>query len=141
MILPLTVTTWHSNNMLSWRETGFMFCLFLNIFLLYLLALYNCRERWTLNISWISVFLLGLICVFFPVVTSSDVFSYIAYARIGVIYHHNPLTTWPASIINDQIITYIYWVNQPSAYGPVWAMITCFFQWILSFNGPPVFYV
>src|SRR5690242_17740426 len=27
MILPLTAKTWHSNNMLSWRETGLMFCL------------------------------------------------------------------------------------------------------------------
>ncbi len=136
MILPSTAKTWHSNNMLSWRETGILFFLFLNVFLLYLLALFLLPGKIRLKYILISVSLLGLICVFFPVVTSSDVFSYIAYARIGVIYHHNPLTTWPASIINDQVITYIYWVNQPSAYGPVWAMITSFLQWILGLNGP-----
>src|ERR1700682_3635952 len=136
MILPLTAKTWRSNTMVSWRETGFMFCLFLNIFLLYLLALYMLPRKIHLKYIMISVFLLGLICVFFPVVTSSDVFSYIAYSRIGVIYHHNPLTTWPASIINDQVITYIYWVNQPSAYGPVWAIITCFLQWVLGLASP-----
>ena len=136
MILPLTAKTWHSNSMLNWRETGLMFCLFLNVFLLYLLALIMLPRMVRLKYILISVFLLGLICVFVPVVTSSDVFSYIAYARIGVIYHHNPLTTWPASIINDQVITYIYWVNQPSAYGPVWAMITSFLQWILGLSGP-----
>jgi Dolichyl-phosphate-mannose-protein mannosyltransferase len=136
MILPLTAKTWRSNTMVSWRETGFMFCLFLNIFLLYLLALYMLPKKIHLKYIMISVFLLGLICVFFPVVTSSDVFSYIAYSRIGVIYHHNPLTTWPASIINDQVITYIYWVNQPSAYGPVWAIITCFLQWVLGLASP-----
>jgi hypothetical protein len=136
MILPLTAKTWHSSIVLSWRETGFLFCLFLNVFLLYLLALFVLPRMVRLKYILISVFLLGLICVFFPIVTSSDVFSYIAYARIGVIYHHNPLTTWPASIINDQVITYLYWVNQPSAYGPVWAIITCFLQWILSLNSP-----
>jgi hypothetical protein len=136
MILPLTAKTWHSNSMLSWRETGLMFCLFLNVFLLYLLALYVLPRMVRLKYILISVFLLGLICVFIPVATSSDVFSYIAYARIGVIYHHNPLTTWPASIINDQVITYIYWVNQPSAYGPVWAIISSFLQWILGFGSP-----
>jgi len=136
MILPLTAKTWRSNTIVSWRETGLMFCLFLNIFLLYLLALYVLPRMVRLKYILISVFLLGLICMFIPVVTSSDVFSYIAYARIGVIYHHNPLTTWPASIINDQIITYIYWVNQPSAYGPVWAIITSFLQWVLGLGSP-----
>ena len=136
MILPLTAKTWLSTNMLSWRETGLMFCLFLNVFLLYVLALLVLPRTVRLRFILISACLLGVICVFFPVVTSSDVFSYIAYARIGVIYHHNPLTTWPASIIHDPIITYIYWINQPSAYGPVWGIMSCFLQWILGFNGP-----
>ncbi len=135
MILPLTAKTWRSTILLSWRETGLMFCLLLNVFLLYLLALLVLPRMIHLKFILVSTFLLGLICVFVPVVTSSDVFSYIAYARIGVMYHLNPLTTWPASIIQDQIITYVYWVNQPSAYGPVWAIITCAMQWILGLGS------
>src|SRR5579859_659865 len=136
MILPITAKTWHSTVLLSWRETGLMFCLLLNVFLLYLLALIILPERIHLKFILISTFLLGLVCAFIPVVTSSDVFSYIAYARLGIIYHHNPLTTWPASIIQDPVITYLYWVNQPSAYGPVWAIITCAMQWVLGLNSP-----
>jgi hypothetical protein len=135
MIIPSTARTWHSSNAVSWRETAFMFCQFLNIFLIYLLALYILPRMVRLKYLLISTFLLGLICVFIPLVTSSDVFSYIAYARIAVIYHHNPLIAWPASIINDQVVAYIYWVNQPSAYGPVWAIITGFLQWVLGFTG------
>ena len=136
MILPQTAKTWHSFILFSWRETGLMFCLLLNVFLLYLLALILLPERVRLRFILVSTFLLGLICMFISVVTSSDVFSYIAYARIGVVYHHNPLTTWPASILHDPVITYLYWVNQPSAYGPVWAILTCAMQWIFSLNSP-----
>ena len=136
MILPLTAKTWRGTVPLSWLQTGVMFCLMLNVFLLYLLALIVLRGKVSLRFILISTSLLGLICLFIPVVTSSDVFSYIAYARLGVVYHHNPLTTWPATIIQDPIITYVYWVNQPSAYGPVWAIITCGMQWVLGLNSP-----
>jgi hypothetical protein len=136
MILPLTSGTWRSTIPLSWRETGLMFCLMLNVFLLYLLALIVVPRRISLKFILISTFLLGLVCTFIPAITSSDVFSYIAYARIGILYHHNPLTTWPTTIIQDPVITYIYWVNQPSAYGPVWAIITCGMQWVLGLTSP-----
>ena len=136
MILPLTSETWHSTIPLSWRETGLLFCLMLNVFLLYLLALIMVPERISFKFILISTLLLGFICTLFPAITSSDVFSYIAYARIGVIYHHNPLTTWPTTIIQDPVITYVYWVNQPSAYGPVWAIITCGMQWVLGLSSP-----
>jgi hypothetical protein len=52
-----------------------------------------------------------------------------------VIYHLNPLTTWPIAIHTDPVISYTYWTKQPSAYGPAWAIITCFFQWLLGFSG------
>jgi hypothetical protein len=136
MILPLTIQTWHSTISLSWFQTAIMFCLMLNLFLLYLLALLVLRGKVSLKFILVSTLLLGLLCTLIPVVTSSDVFSYIAYARIGVIYHHNPLTTWPTTFIQDPIATYVYWLNQPSAYGPVWAIITCAMQWGLSFHGP-----
>src|SRR5690242_19724997 len=66
MILPLTSNTWRSTNVLSWRETGLMFGLMLNVFLLYLLALIVVPERIRLKFILISTFLLGSVCVFFP---------------------------------------------------------------------------
>jgi hypothetical protein len=77
-----------------------------------------------------------VIYVFFPITTSQDVFSYIAYARMGVIYHLNPLTALPTDIPRDTIYPYLFWVHQPSAYGPTWIIITCALQWIsLTFGS------
>src|SRR5205823_2346377 len=35
---------------------------------------------------------------------------------------------------------YIYWVQQPSAYGPTWAIITCGLQWLaLQYGSTSIF--
>ena len=119
----------------SWKETAYLLSSFLLLFLVFLLALHYLPQLISRRFLFTSTLFLGILCLFIPVVTSSDIFSYIAYARIGVIYHLNPLTTWPVAIRTDPIISYIYWAKQPSAYGPAWASITCFFQWLLGFSG------
>jgi hypothetical protein len=108
------------------------------IFVCYFLALVAlpCLVR---NISWRYIFLstslLGLLCLFFPAVTSQDIFSYITYARMTLFYHLNPLTVEPIAIRGDVIYQYIYWVHQPSIYGPTWVFLTCLFQWLALFFG------
>lgn len=119
----------------SWRETAYLFIAFLLLFLVYLLSLHYLPKLISRRFLFTSTLFLGLLCLCIPVVTSQDIFSYIAYARIGIIYHLNPLTTWPVAIRPDPIISYIYWTKQPSAYGPVWITISCFFQWLLRFSG------
>jgi hypothetical protein len=122
----------------SWPETAMLLGAFVVVFLLYLFALRYLPKFISRNYLFTSTLVLGFLCILMPVLTSSDLFSYIAYARIAVIYHLNPLVTWPAEIPSrsDPIIPYVYWLNQPSAYGPVWAIITSFFQWILGSAGP-----
>jgi len=123
----------------SWWEPLFVFVGFLCIFLLYLLALrylakYMDRPRYIV----ISTLLLGIICICIPVLPSQDVYSYIAYARMGVMHDLNPLTTLPTAIASDPIFSYLYWTNQPSAYGPTWTAITSLLQWLLlqlGFSG------
>src|SRR5438105_4390340 len=66
----------------SWKETGLLIGLFLALFGLYLLALRLLPRAITVRYIMISTLLLGTICVLIPVVTSSDVYSYIAYARM-----------------------------------------------------------
>jgi len=119
----------------SWKETAYLYSAFLMLFLVYLAALHYLPQLISRRFLFTSTLFLGILCLCIPVVTSSDVFSYIAYARIGMIYHLNPLTTWPIVIRFDPIFTYIYWAKQPSAYGPVWASVTCFFQWLVRFSG------
>src|SRR5207302_1752211 len=82
--------------MLSWQETALLFNAFLLMFLIYWLALYTLPRLINRKYLIYSTLLLGLICLFFPIVTSLDIFSYIAYSRMEVIYHLNPLTALPA---------------------------------------------
>ncbi len=119
----------------SWRRTALLMGTLLSIFLLYALALRYLPRRITRRYLLISTLLLGFICMLLPVATSSDLFSYIAYARMPVLYHLNPLTTLPIAIHTDPIYRYLYWDLQPSAYGPMWALLTSLFQWLLNISG------
>ncbi len=92
----------------SWKETGLLLGVFLVLFGLYLLALRFLSRVITFRYILISTFLLAIICVLIPVVTSSDVYSYIAYARMGVIYHLNPLTAIPLKISADPVFPHLY---------------------------------
>src|SRR2546421_818963 len=121
---------------LSWEQVPLLLTAFLLIFLLYLLALrrlpqYIGAYRYIL----FSTLLLGVMYLLIPVVTSPDIFSYIAYARIGVIYHLNPLTTLPTAIRSDPVYVQLYWNTQPSAYGPTWVGISSLLQWLTLIFG------
>ena len=115
---------------LSWRQLPLLLAAIFVIFLVYVFALRRLSQS-SIGYRYIlySTFLLGLLCILVPVVTSPDIFSYISYARIGVIYHLNPLTTLPTTISSDPVFVHLYWKNQPSAYGPTWVAISSLLQW------------
>lgn len=123
---------------IGWEDAELLFTAFCIVFLWYMLALRSLSRYITLRSILLSTLLLGTICALIPVATSTDVFSYIAYARIGVIYHLNPLTTTPIAIRSDVIYPHVYWERQPSIYGPTWIMFICLLQWLmlaLHFRG------
>src|SRR5258706_744016 len=119
----------------SWKEIGLLYSVFVLVFLLYVLAIRYLPRLVTPRYIFLSTLFLGLVCVGIPVVTSGDVFSYVAYTRMGVIYQLNPLSTLPIQIVNDPIYKYLYWTSQPSIYGPIWMLITSFLQWLLLSAG------
>lgn len=122
----------------GWEDAELLFTVFCMVFLWYLLALRYLPRYISFRYILLSTLLLGTICVLIPVATSTDLFSYIAYARIGVIYHLNPLTTNPIAIRIDPIYPHVYWERQPSIYGPTWIIFTCLLQWLmlaLHFHG------
>jgi len=112
------------------KEVILLFAAFVMLCVFYVLAVRILPKYITARYIFLSTLLLGVVYVFLPIVTSQDIFSYVGYARLGLVYHLNPLTAVPAAIPNDPVYPYIFWVNQPSAYGPVWAIITEFLQWI-----------
>lgn len=59
-----------------------------------------------------------------PPLLSHDVFSYIAYARLGVANHLNPYTHAPLDIPNDPGFTHAGSIDAVSAYGPLFTLGT-----------------
>lgn len=125
------------NVLLSWGTLALLLGAFILVFLLYLFALRTLPARISQRFIIRSTLVLGVIFLLIPVVTSSDIYSYIAYARMGVIHGLNPLTAVPRAISKDAVYRYVSWRDQPSAYGPTWTIITSFFQeiWVLCGLG------
>ncbi len=117
---------------ISWYETGMLLLAFSSVLAVYLVALRVLPGVITQRYLLLSTTLLGLVCVCITMVTSQDIFSYIIYARMGVIYHLSPVTTVPLQVPHDPAYPYIYWQDQPSAYGPTWVIITCALQWFTA---------
>jgi hypothetical protein len=119
----------------SWEMLPLLLGAFVVVFLMYLVALKQLPKLVTFRFLFNSTLLFGILYTLIPIVTSSDVFSYIAYARTGVIHHLNPLTTLPTVIRTDSIYNYLSWIDQPSAYGPTWTIITSAWQWMFTTFG------
>jgi hypothetical protein len=117
---------------LGWLEVCTLLAALGALFMLYLYALYRLPDYISRRYIMLSTLGLGVFYLIVPVVTSSDLFSYLIYARMGVIYHLNPLTTLPTDIHYDAVYPYLYWVDQPSAYGPTWAAISCLLEWLAA---------
>jgi hypothetical protein len=71
-----------------------------------------------------AVAALHLLFLLAPPLLSHDVFSYIAYARLGVANHLNPYTHAPLDIPNDPGFTHAGSIDASSAYGPVFTLLT-----------------
>lgn len=116
---------------LALKEDVLLFASFVTTCLGYILALRCLPRTISLRFVLITVALFGLVCVFFvAVLPSADVLAYVAYARMAILYHLNPLSKPPVAMPPDPVYPYVYWTNQPSIYGPVWVVITSAFQWV-----------
>ncbi len=72
------------------------------------------------------VAVLQLIVFAGPILISTDVFSYIAYARMAVEHGLNPYTHGPIAIHHDPIYRYVGrdWDLVPTAYGPLYTLLS-----------------
>jgi hypothetical protein len=61
-----------------------------------------------------------------PILLSTDVFSYIAYARMGVEHGINPYLHGPAAIAADPVFKYVGedWIHVATAYGPLYTLLS-----------------
>jgi hypothetical protein len=79
-------------------------------------------RRWAIAL----VAVLQLIVFAGPVLLSTDVFSYVAYARMGLEYGLNPYTHGPVAIVHDSIYQYVGhdWDRVATAYGPLYTLLS-----------------
>lgn len=81
-------------------------------------------EDFSLRVIWGVV--IGLHAVFFlaPPLLSQDVFSYIAYARLGVVHDLNPYAYSPLDIPNDPVFGFAGSKSAVNVYGPLFTLVT-----------------
>jgi hypothetical protein len=79
-------------------------------------------KRWAI----VLVGALQLIVFAGPILLSTDVFSYIAYARMGVEHGLNPYTHGPVAIVSDPVFKYVGhdWELVATAYGPLYTLLS-----------------
>jgi hypothetical protein len=79
-------------------------------------------RRWAIGLIGV----LHLVLFLGPVLFSTDVFSYIAYARMGVEHGINPYLQGPAAISHDPVFRYVGrdWLRVQSAYGPLYTLLS-----------------
>lgn len=77
---------------------------------------------------WAIVLIAALHAIVFagPILISTDVFSYIAYARMGVEHGLNPYLHGPAAIASDPVFKYVGhdWLRVATAYGPLYTLLS-----------------
>ena len=87
---------------------------------------------------WAIALIVALHAIVFvgPILLSTDVFSYIAYARMGVEHGLNPYTHGPVAISHDPVYHYVGpdWKKVATAYGPIYTLISYPFG-LLGVNG------
>ena len=68
----------------------------------------------------------GLVVVFglAPPILSSDLFGYIAYARLDVVHRLNPYLHGASAAPHDPIYPFVYWRHPSSPYGPLFTLLT-----------------
>src|SRR5204862_7534913 len=71
-----------------------------------------------------AVVLLHVVFLLAPPLLSQDVFSYIAYARLGVEHHLNPYAHSPLAIPGDAVFGFAGSKDAVSAYGPFFTLLT-----------------
>lgn len=84
-------------------------------------------SRWlSLRSIVVAIVALYALVLLAPPLVSTDIFSYQAYARMGLTYSINPYTHGPYAISPDAVFPYIgyKWSYIPSVYGPLFTVFS-----------------
>jgi Glycosyltransferase family 87 len=76
----------------------------------------------------IALALVAFACL--PPLLSHDVYSYVDYARLGVLHHLNPYVYAPGFAPHDPAYAHVTWKGTTSAYGPLFTLATYPLAWL-----------
>ncbi len=82
------------------------------------------RLVWTVIVVLVGAFALA------PVLLSHDVFSYVDYARLGVVHGLDPYVHAPDAVPSDPAYADVTWTEATSAYGPLFTLATYPLAWL-----------
>ncbi len=78
----------------------------------------------SLPIVWGYALAAGAVLVLLWPATSTDMFDYIFRGRMSAEYGVNPYLVLPNRFKDDPLYQYLGWPNAPSAYGPLWELMS-----------------
>ena len=104
---------------------GELIALFTLMFVSYALAL-RAVERLSGRAVLMTIAALNALVLLAPPLISTDLFSYVAYGRMGASYGANPYVLGPSAIGLDPLYPFIdaQWVHTPTAYGPLFTALS-----------------
>lgn len=76
----------------------------------------------------IVVLLAAFACL--PPLLSHDVYSYVDYARLGVLHGLDPYVQAPAAAPSDPVFSHVAWAHTTSAYGPLFTLASYPLAWM-----------
>jgi Glycosyltransferase family 87 len=82
------------------------------------------------RLVWATIVLLVAGFALAPVLLSHDVFSYVDYARLGVLHGLDPYTQPPLAAPADPAFAEVAWTEATSAYGPLFTLASYPLAWL-----------
>jgi len=88
------------------------------------------------RLVWAAIVLAVAAFAVAPVLLSHDVYSYVAYARLGAVHGLDPYVKPPLAAPADPVFAEVEWTDATSAYGPLFTLATYPLAWLSP--GPAV---
>lgn len=82
------------------------------------------------RLVWATIAVLVVLFACLPPLLSHDVYSYVDYARLGVLHGVDPYVRGPASVQTDPAFAHVTWPHTTSAYGPLFTLTTYPLAWL-----------
>jgi alpha-1,6-mannosyltransferase len=81
-------------------------------------------------LGWVAIGVLVLAFTAIPPLFSHDIYSYVDYARLGVLHGLNPYVFQPDAVPSDPAYAHVTWTEVTSAYGPLFTLGTYPLAWL-----------